>query len=60
MKGYETVWVPGSDHAGIATQVSPNYITKPYVLGLQPDKISFTLALRPEAQYNLYFNAVSV
>lgn len=21
MKGYDTVWVPGCDHAGIATQV---------------------------------------
>ena len=20
MKGYDTIWIPGSDHAGIATQ----------------------------------------
>ena len=54
MKGYETVWVPGSDHAGIATQVSTNDVTKPYVQGLQPDKELFTLVLRLEAQYNFF------
>ena len=26
MKGCETVWVPGSDHAGIATQVTASIL----------------------------------
>jgi hypothetical protein len=26
MRGCETVWVPGSDHAGIATQVLTRYL----------------------------------
>lgn len=36
MSGYNTVWVPGTDHAGIATQVRPpdaTLLLSPVVFG---------------------------
>ena len=47
MKGYETLWLPGTDHAGIATQnvVEKQLLDQIYLLSLLPQQL---VEQRPE------------